>query len=225
MSRTTFAIALNAGAACAALCLPAYAQEMNVWDMQGVAAFPAAGQSKTRAEVVAELADARAAGWQINGGEPSWFPELGLVLTLTQRSEQRLAGRVESALLATVRTPQPERAARTAAEPTRVSLPISTPASATPPLDTAAAAPSLPAPWSGLEPLAPTPQLPSAPEPVLRTSELLPLRVRDDRLDFRFNENTLPEPAPTAYLPAIEPPEAPTLAAPTHEASLTADQS
>lgn len=220
-SRLVYALTMLASAL---LSPAANTQELNAWDQRGAAQPGIHGEPKTRAEVIAELADARQAGWRINSAEVSWFAEPALVAQLAQRSQERVARRVQAERLVAAHKRQLERVAT--APPRQRRPAITLPAVATAPVYTAATArpsPVIPATALAIrsEPVWPA-VLPLAPEP-LRATELPPLMVREDRLDFRLVDDGEAGVASRTELPAIEPPAAPA-AAETRSTSRSAEQ-
>jgi len=209
MTRSRLAIALSV-LACASL-LPAggaHGQELNAWDMRGATPLPTYGEPKTRAEVRAELADAREAGWNLNSGEVSWFPEPALAMQLAQRAEERVARRVEAARLAAAHRRQVERVVPVGLRQLRPDFVL--PGAIAAEVETAVAVPLAPAVTSGIrEDGRAIEVLPLGPSPAQQRTELPPLMLREDRLDFRPLDRVGARVRPHTELPAIEPPEAP----------------
>lgn len=191
----------------------ARAQELNAWDQRGAAPLPAHAEPKTRAEVRAELPDAREAGWQTNSGKLSWFPEPALIIRLAQRAEERVARRVQAERLAAAHKRQVERVPPVALRQLRPALTL--PAAHAPALDAVAA-------------------LPTSARPTTATairSDAAPMAVRRScsyRFDIRPNcavdvargsarlsrgRHFEAGAVQRAQLPVIEPPEAPASAA------------
>lgn len=186
----------------------ASAQELNHWDERGAAPLQGYGEPKTRAEVRAELADARAAGWRLNSGEVSWFAEPGVVTRLAHKAHERVARRVQSQGLAAAHKQQFERVVPVGLRQRRPDFVL--PAAIAAPVQTAVVVPVLPASAAPIRGDAQSvPVFPLLPEPGQGRTELPPLMLREDRLDFRAGETIPAEPAHRALLPATEPPEAP----------------